>query len=136
MFKTGIIIAIFFPSTAFAAISGLAPSTQTPPHEQSQSASVIGPHGAGVSDQLSMGPDPGGKTGATVTPETSKTGQPSHDGTSASNQSGATSTAASRVASPSSGSETLKPQRDTSGKSPVGTAGTAPASSSTPGPTR
>ena len=28
---------------------------------------------------LSMGPDPGGHTGATVTPETSKTGQPAVD---------------------------------------------------------
>jgi hypothetical protein len=28
---------------------------------------------------LSMGPDPGGHTGATVTPETTKTGQPSVD---------------------------------------------------------
>jgi len=30
-------------------------------------------------DLLSMGPDPGGHTGATVTPETSKTGQPAVD---------------------------------------------------------
>ena len=29
---------------------------------------------------LSMGPDPGGHTGATVTPETTKTGQPAVDG--------------------------------------------------------
>jgi hypothetical protein len=124
VFKTSIIIAIFFPSTAFAAISGLASSTQTPTHEQSQSASVNGTHGAPVSDQLSMGPDPGGKTGATVTPETSKTGQPSHDGTGTSNQSGATSTASPRAASdrtdpstgPTSGSETLKRQRDSSDK--------------------
>jgi hypothetical protein len=124
MSKTAIIIAIFFPSAAFAAMPVLAPSTQAPPPEQSQSASVSSIHGARVSDQLSMGPDPGGKTGATVTPETTKTGQPSHDGTSASNQSGATSTAAPRAVSdrtdpstgPSSGSETLKRQRDTSGK--------------------
>lgn len=124
MFKTSIVIAIFFPSTAFAAISELVPGTQSPPHERSQSASAIGAHGARVSNQLSMGPDPGGKTGATVTPETTKTGQPSHDETSASNQSGATSTAAPRAASdrtepstgPSSGSEALKPQRDTSRK--------------------
>ena len=31
-------------------------------------------------DLLSMGPDPGGHTGATVTPETTKTGQPAVDG--------------------------------------------------------
>ena len=33
-----------------------------------------------VPDLLSMGPDPGGHTGATVTPETTKTGQPAVDG--------------------------------------------------------
>jgi hypothetical protein len=141
MSKTAIIIAIFFPSAAFAAMPVLAPSTQTQQPEQSQSASVIGTHGARVSDQLSMGPDPGGKTGATVTPDTTKTGQPSHDGTGASNQSGATSTAAPRAASdrtdpgtrPTSGSETLKQQRDSSGKQPIGTTGTGPTSSSTSG---
>ena len=31
-------------------------------------------------DLLSMGPDPGGHTGATVTPESTKTGQPAVDG--------------------------------------------------------
>lgn len=30
-------------------------------------------------DLLTMGPDPGGHTGATVTPETTKTGQPAVD---------------------------------------------------------
>ena len=32
-----------------------------------------------VRDLLAMGPDPGGHTGATVTPETTKTGQPAVD---------------------------------------------------------
>ena len=111
MSKTAIIIAILFPSAAFAAMPVLAPGTQTPPPEQSQSASVIGTHGARVSDQLSMGPDPGGKTGDTVTPNTTKTGQPS----------------------PTSGSETLKQHRDSSDKQPVATTGTGPTSSSTSG---
>jgi hypothetical protein len=103
MFKMPIVIAVFFPSVAFAAMPVLAPGTQTPPPELSQST-----HGARVSGQLSMGPDPGGKTGATVSPTTTKTGQPSADGaadgagasngTSASNQSGVTSTAAPGVA--------------------------------------
>lgn len=99
MFKLPIVIAVFFPSVAFAAMPVLAPGTQTPPPEQSQST-----HGARASGQLSMGPDPGGKTGATVSPATTKTGQPSADGagasngTSASNQSGVTSTAAPGVA--------------------------------------
>jgi hypothetical protein len=138
MSKTAIIIAIFFPSTAFAAIPVLMPSTHTAALEQSQSAGVIRAHGARVSDQLSMGPDPGGKTGDTVTPTTTKTGQPSADGTGASNQSGATSTAAPRAAGDrtdpstgsSSGSETSKQQRDNSGKQPIGATGTGPTSSS------
>ena len=58
--KTAILIAMFFPSTLFAAIPVLTPSTQTQQSEQSQSASLIGTHRAGVFDQLSMGPDPGG----------------------------------------------------------------------------
>lgn len=116
MSKTAIIIAIFFPSAAFAAMPVLAPSPQTPPPQQSQNASVIGTHGTRVSDQLSMGPDPGGKTGPTVSPTTTKTGQPSADGTGASTQSGASSTAAPGVArdrtdpktGPTSGSTTSK----------------------------
>ena len=99
MLKMPIVIAVFFPSVAFAAMPALAPGPQTPPPEQSQST-----HGARVSGQLSMGPDPGGKTGATVSPTTTKTGQPTADGagasngTSSSNQSGATSTVAPGVA--------------------------------------
>ena len=34
---------------------------------------------AGTNDQLAMGPDPGGHTGATVTPETTKTDSPTVD---------------------------------------------------------
>jgi hypothetical protein len=122
MSKTAIIIAIFFPSTVFAAIPAFAPGMQIQP-EQSQSATVIGTHGGGVFDQLSMGPDPGGKTGDTVVP-TTDTSQPSTDGAGASNQSGATTTAAPRAASdrtdpstgPTSGSGTLKQQGDSGGK--------------------
>ena len=54
MFKMPIVIAMFLPSVAFAAMPALAPGTQTPPPEQSQST-----HGARVSGQLSMGPEPG-----------------------------------------------------------------------------
>jgi hypothetical protein len=116
MSKTAIIIAIFFPSTAFAAIPVLAPSTQTQQPEQSQSASVIGTHGAGVFDHLSMGPDPGGKAGDPVTPTTTNTSQPSTDGAGASNQSATSSTASPGAGStrtdpstrPTSGSETSK----------------------------
>jgi hypothetical protein len=131
MSKPAILVAMFFPSTLFAAIPVLTPSTQAQQSEQSQSASLIGTHRAGVFDQLSMGPDPGGKSGDTVTPTTSKTGQPSADGAGASNQSGTNSNAA-----PTGGSEKLKQQRDSSGKQPIGTTDTAPTSSSTSGQPR
>jgi hypothetical protein len=36
---------------------------------------------AGIDDQFAMGPDPGGHTGATVTPETTKTGNAAVDST-------------------------------------------------------
>lgn len=120
MSRTAIIIAIFFPSAAFAAMPVLAPSTQTPPSEQSQSASVIRTHGARLPDQLSMGPDPGGKTGDTVTPNTTKTGQPSHDGTGASNQPGGTGTAA-----PGDASDRTDPGTGPTSSSTSGQAGNA-----------
>jgi len=138
MRETAIIIAILFPSAAFAAMSVLAPSMHTEPAKQSQSASAIGTHRAQTSDQLSMGPDPGGKTGATVTSTTTKTGQPSSEAaTRTSNQSGASGTAVQGAASgradsstsPTSGSETLKQPRPSSG-----TTGTGPTSSSTSAP--
>jgi hypothetical protein len=88
MSGTAIVIAILLTSAAaFGAFPVWAPGTQqSPPPEQSQSASLTGTQGARAADQLSMGPDPGGKTGETVTPNTTKTGQPSHDGTGASSQ--------------------------------------------------
>jgi len=101
VFKTLITIALFFLSTAFAAIPVPVPGTLPEQPEQSRSATDdIGTREAEAFDHLSMGPDPGGKTGDTVTPATTKTGQPSYDGTSASsNQSGPSSTGSSEVAS-------------------------------------
>jgi hypothetical protein len=127
MSKTDTILATFLVSAAFAAMAVtaiLAPSTQSTPPPHSWSANVIGTHPAGVFGQLSMGPDPGGKTGATVTPSTTKTDPPSRDERGTSNQSGAASTAAPTAASdrtdpstrPTSGSETLQQQRDSVGK--------------------
>jgi hypothetical protein len=116
MSKTVITIALFSLSPAFAAIPMLGPTTHPEPPEQSQSASVIGTHGSGVFDHVSMGPDPGGKTGDTVTPTTTTTNQPSSGGAGGSSQSGASSTAPSGAANtktdpstrPTSGSETSK----------------------------
>ena len=110
MRKTAIIIAILFPGAAFAVMPVLAPSMHTESLEQSQSASAIGTHRAQTSDQLSMGPDPGGKTGATVTPTTTKTGQPSSEAaTGTSNQSGASGTAVQGAASGRTDSSTSPP---------------------------
>ena len=117
MYKLVITAAIFFLSPAFPAISVLSPSTQTQQPEQSQSARVVGGQGAGGFDHLSMGPDPGGKTGDTVTPTTTKTGQPSYDGTGGgSNPSGVSGTSVPGAASdrtekstgPTSGSDKSK----------------------------
>ena len=136
MFKMPIVIAVLLPSVALAAMPARAPDTKTPPPEQSQST-----RGARVSGQLSMGPDPGGKTGATVSPTATKTGQPSADaaagasnGTSASDQSGVTSTAAPGVArdrtdpktAPTGSSATSKEYRDSGGEQPSVTTGTGP----------
>ena len=66
MRKSLTIVAFLFPAAALAA----------------QSAVVLEMHASNAADapiRLSMGPDPGGKTGATVNPETSKTGLPSAD---------------------------------------------------------
>jgi hypothetical protein len=112
MFKTAMVIAIFSSGPAFAAIAVLAPSTQ--PQQQSHGATVVDTGGATVFDHLSMGPDPGGKTGDTVTPTTTNTSQPSTTGTGASTQSGGSSTsgAASTTTDPTTrpttGSETSK----------------------------
>ena len=112
MFKTAMIIAIFSSGPAFAAIAVLAPSTQ--PQQQSQEAPVVGTQGAAAFDHLSMGPDPGGKTGDTVTPTTTNTSQPSTPGTGASTQSGGNSTSGTASTTtdpatrPTTGSETSK----------------------------
>jgi len=63
--KIQAIVAALFAISAFAASAGqpdtnVSGATQPP-------------------DQLAMGPDPGGHTGATVTSESSKTGQPAVD---------------------------------------------------------
>jgi hypothetical protein len=116
MFKTAITVAIFSSGPAFAAIT-VAPSAQPPRQEQSQRATVIDSHGAAVFDHLSMGPDPGGKTGDTVTPTTTNTSQPNTTGTGASSQSGASgttppsgaaSTTTDTTTRPTAGSETSK----------------------------
>lgn len=126
MSKTAIFIAILFPSAAFAALHSVAPGMHTHPPEQSRSENALGAHGGAVFDRLSMGPDPGGHTGATVTPDTTKTGQPTADGPGGANQSsGSSATAAGATTGP----ETRKKQPDGTGTQPAVTSGASSASS-------
>jgi hypothetical protein len=99
-----------------------------------QSAGVVQTQKAEAYGRLSMGPDPGGKTGATVTPETTKTGQPPVDGTAASKQSGASGAAALGVAKdstdPSTGlssrADAFKQQRNSTETKPTSNGSTSP----------
>lgn len=70
--KIVLIVAALFSVPALAGISA-----QEWPSSQIENSIVTGT--PQLPDLLSMGPDPGGHTGATVTPETTKTGQPAVD---------------------------------------------------------
>jgi len=127
MFSAAIIIAIFFSSAAAAAL-------ETQHLGPNQSTTAARTHSAEAFNQLSMGPDPGGKTGATVTPETTKTGQPPVDGAAASKQSGTSGTAGSAgtrdSTDPSTGlasrADALKQQRESTATQPTSTGSTSP----------
>jgi hypothetical protein len=70
--KIVLIVAALFSVPALAGISA-----QQWGSSQIENSNVTGT--TKLPDLLSMGPDPGGHTGATVTPETTKTGQPAVD---------------------------------------------------------
>lgn len=131
MFTT--INATLFQAVAIATVSALATSSGMRQDDSNQ-AGIIVPHSEQRSPiQLSMGPDPGGKTGATVTPETTKTGQPTDE---PSNQPGASAPARASGArdstdasiGPSKSSEPLKP-RDSTETKPTPTVPTTPSTS-------
>jgi hypothetical protein len=86
MSRSLIIVASLFPAAALAAQPPVVLDTFQMPNAN-QSIAAHAPI------RLSMGPDPGGKTGATVNSDTSKTGQPSVDGTASSNSSSASNAA-------------------------------------------
>ena len=127
MFRAAIIIAIFFSTAAAATL-------RTQELSPNQNTNAAGTHSAEAFNQLSMGPDPGGKTGATVTPETTKTGQPPVDGAAASKQSGTSGTAGSAgtrdSTDPSTGlasrADALKQQRESTATQPTSTGSTSP----------
>ena len=131
MFTT--INATLFQAVAIATVSALATSSGMRQDDSNQ-AGIIVPHSEQRSPiQLSMGPDPGGKTGATVTPETTKTGQPTDE---PSNQPGASAPARASGArdstdasiGPGKSSEPLKP-RDSTETKPTPTVPTTPSTS-------
>jgi len=131
MFTT--INATLFQAVAIATVSALATSSGMRQDDSNQ-AGIIVPHSEQRSPiQLSMGPDPGGKTGATVTPETTKTGQPTDE---PSNQPGASAPARASGArdstdasiGPGKSSEPIKP-RDSTETKPTRTVPTTPSTS-------
>ncbi|HKQ25650.1 MAG TPA: hypothetical protein VJT81_14495 [Burkholderiales bacterium] len=65
-----IVVAVLLSVFALAGIASQQPASS---HDSNVTGTTKLP------DLLSMGPDPGGHSGATVTPETSKTGQPAVD---------------------------------------------------------
>jgi len=129
MFRAAIILAIFFSTAAAATLK----TQQLSPNQSTTAAKT---HSAEAFNQLGMGPDPGGKTGATVTPETTKTGQSPVDGAAASKQpgtSGAAAPAAVRDSTdPSAGlasrDDALKQQRESTATQPTSTGSTSPSS--------
>ena len=86
MSKSLIIVASLFPAAVLAAQPAVVLDTLQMPNAH-QSIAAHAPI------RLSMGPDPGGKTGATVNPETTKTGLPSVDSATTPKSSSGTSSA-------------------------------------------
>jgi len=131
MFTT--INATLFQAVAIATVSALATSSGMRQDDSNQ-AGIIVPHSEQRSPiQLSMGPDPGGKTGATVTPETTKTGQPTDEpsnqpGVSAPTRASGARDSTDASIEPSKSSEPLKP-RDSTETKPTPTVPTTPSTS-------
>jgi len=131
MFTT--INATLFQAVAIATVSALATSSGMRQDDSNQ-AVIIVPHSEQRSPiQLSMGPDPGGKTGATVTPETTKTGQPTDEpsnqpGVSAPTRASGARDSTDASIGPGKSSEPLKP-RDSTETKPTPTVPTTPSTS-------
>jgi len=131
MFTT--INATLFQAVAIATVSALATSSGMRQDDSNQ-AGIIVPHSEQRSPiQLSMGPDPGGKTGATVTPETTKTGQPTDEpsnqpGVSAPTRASGARDSTDASIGPGKSSEPLKP-RDSTETKPTPTVPTTPSTS-------
>jgi hypothetical protein len=131
MFTTTV-SAIVLQAVAIATVSVSATSSGMRQDDSNQAGIIITHSEQKSPIQLSMGPDPGGKTGATVTPETTKTGQPTDE---PSHQPGASAAASASArdstdasTGPANSSEPLKP-RDSTETRPTPTLPTAPSTS-------
>jgi hypothetical protein len=93
MSKSLIILASLFPAAVLAAQPAVVLDTLQMPNAHQQMPNAHQSIAAHAPIRLSMGPDPGGKTGATVNPETTKTGLPSVDSATTANSSSGTSSA-------------------------------------------
>ena len=127
------ISAIVFQSVAIATVSVLTTSSGMRQDDSNQAGTIITHREQKSPIQLSMGPDPGGKTGATVTPETTKTGQPTDESSNQSGPSAAARASGARDSTdastgPANSSEPLKPQDNTEAR-PTRTLPTAPSTS-------
>ena len=131
MFTTTI-TAVVFQSVAIATVSVLATNSGMRQDDSNQAGIIVTHSEQRSPTQLSMGPDPGGKTGATVTPETTKTGQPTDEPV---NQSGASAPARasgtrdSTIATDPTNSSESRKSRDGSETRPTSTSPTAPSTS-------
>ena len=113
MSMTVILVALLYPVTATA--PSAEPAVALAMHIQMSDAHQSVSANAPI--LLSMGPDPGGKAGATANSDTTKTGQPSMDGTASPNSSSASNAAGGAVPgsaqsqSATSGSDTSTSKR-------------------------
>jgi len=129
---TSTVSAIVFQSVAVATVSVLSTGSGMRQDDSNQAGIII--HSEQKSPiQLSMGPDPGGKTGATVTPETTKTGQPTDEpsnqpGVSAPTRASGARDSTDASIGPGKSSEPLKP-RDSTETKPTPTVPTTPSTS-------
>jgi len=131
MFTT--INATLFQAVAIATVSALATSSGMRQDDSNQAGIIVPDSEQRFPIQLSMGPDPGGKTGATVTPETTKTGQPTDEpsnqpGVSAPTRASGARDSTDASIEPSKSSEPLKP-RDSTETKPTPTVPTTPSTS-------
>src|SRR5690242_17893401 len=111
MLMTPIVVAFLFPVTAPDPKPAVVPDMHIQMPDTHQSVAAAAPI------LLSMGPDPGGKTGATVNSDTTKTGQSPNSSSASNADGGAERGSAQSQGTTTSGSDSAKPG-SSSGNSP------------------